>query len=239
MNIRMFPGHPEHTPSHSPVSASPAAADRSSAVVHLDSADRRFLLRRQAVMVAKQGDYDAAIALFDELIAQNPSDPNDYNNRGLVHYKNGDLETALKDYNRALQIAPESAKVYNNRANCYIALGQLEEAIADYDTAIDLNPTNLHALLNQGITFRDLGQYEAAIENFELGLQISQLMHSTAPTAIEARLYAERGRTFQYAGDWNCAVADFHRVLHQLDADSSLRAQVEHWLNQLLRPLSA
>lgn len=213
-----------------------------------NQAEKAALLRQKAIARARQGEYAEAIALYDLLIDCDPVSASNYNNRGLMHFQNGQLEQALADYNRAIQLNPKLAKVYNNRANCYASLGELEAAIADYETAIDLNPANIHAWINQGITFRDLGLYEQAIENLDLALQVNQLLQGAedagAANSLVGHIYAERGRAYHLAGDWNCAVADYKRALTELsplDAPAvsrRLRSQVEGWLHSLLDPLS-
>lgn len=223
-----------------PVSGRDLSSDSSSC---LTLAEQLSLWRRQALHYARQGNYSPAITLFSRLIQRSGAQASDYNNRGLLLFQVGQPERALADYNQALQLDPKLTQVYNNRANCYAAIGCLAEALADYETAIDLNPTNLHAWLNQGITYRDLEMYEQAIENFDLALQFSQLLNLTSdtPTHIQGHLYAERGRTYHLAGDWNCAVADYQRALAALpQADRSFQPscklwfQVDHWLNELL-----
>jgi tetratricopeptide (TPR) repeat protein len=215
---------------------------------YLSIADREVLLRQQAMHKAQQGEGREAIALFTLLIRHNPLSASNYNNRGLLYFQDGQYAEALADYDQALQLSPHLAKVYNNRANCYAALGELEAAIADYETAIDLDPTDIRTRLNQGITFRELNLFEQAIESFDLALQISQFLNSTddvvgIPAALEGHVYAERGRTYHYMGDWNCAVADYHRALARLPLSETssgvsyrLRGQVQAWLDELLSP---
>ena len=193
-------------------------------------------LRRRAYVVAQQGNHQEAIDILSQLIACNPQSATDYNNRGLVYFQGGQLEAALSDYNTALQLNPRLASAYNNRANYYAAQGQLAAAIADYEKAIDFNPSNVRARINRGITLRDLGLYSRAVENFDLALRFGQL---------EEHIYAERGRTYHLHGDWNCAIADYQRVLSQLlqsqpnrdKTSNRLRFQVENWLQELLTPL--
>ncbi|NJP10504.1 MAG: tetratricopeptide repeat protein [Leptolyngbyaceae cyanobacterium RU_5_1] len=229
-------------------SSSTSAAD--DVLVYLNQADRETLLRQQAIDKAQQGQYLDAIDLFTLLIQYNPNSASNYNNRGLLHFQSGQLNKALIDYDRALRLNPRLAKVYNNRANCYAALGELEFAIADYETAIDLDPTDIRARLNQGITFRELELYHEAIESFDLALQFSQFLNTTdtvgVPTALEGHIYAERGRTYHILGDWNCAVADYHRALARLPITYSdrevsyrLRSLVKSWLDDLLSPQQA
>lgn len=255
MNLPMFPVRPTLRRRLRRVGYSTISPlDRSSLfpvndeMLGLSQSDREMLLRQQAMDQAQQGNFEAAIDLFTVLIYFNPNSASNFNNRGLLHFQLGQLDFALADYHQALRLNPNLAKVYNNRANCYAALGDLEAAIDDYDTAIDLDPTDIRARLNQGITFRQLELYELAIECFELALQFSQLLNSTdtvrVSNALEGHLYAERGRAYHLLGDWNCAIADYHRALAQLPiADAALnpsrrlRLHIKGWLEDLLGPL--
>lgn len=190
-------------------------------------------LRSCALRLAKEGDYNRAIALLNQLISRHPHNAVDYNNRGLIYFQSGDKQKAFWDYNKALQINPKLASAYNNRANYYANCGELAAALADYDRAIDLHPSHVRAQINRGITLRDLEQYEEAIESFEIALLFGQL---------EDHILAERGRTYHLWGDWNCAIADYRRALTQLPPQSKrkdepgwrLRLKVENWLGELL-----
>lgn len=193
-------------------------------------------LRRSALDEAKAGNYFDSIALFDQLLEQNPLSATDYNNRGLVYFRNRQHNEALDDFNMAISLDPELDSVYNNRANYYAHHGHLLEAILDYDRAIELNPFNVRAWINQGITFRDMEMYERAIECFDSALNFSRL---------EEHIYVERGRTYHLRGDWNCAIADYQRAkvcFYSSAEPLSRRAlrllgQVEGWLDELLMPL--
>ena len=193
-------------------------------------------LRSSAWAKAQQGDYTSAIALLTQLIDRIPDNAIDYNNRGLVYFQSGQLSQAIADYNTALQFNPHLASGYNNRANYYAACGQLAAAIADYDRALDLKPIYVRAWINRGITLRELERYDQAIENFDIAEVLCQL---------NGHIYAERGRTYHFGGDWNCAIADYRRALthlpqkdaSSLDLSGRLRLQVETWLNQLLSPM--
>ncbi|HBE30313.1 MAG TPA: hypothetical protein DD990_02925, partial [Cyanobacteria bacterium UBA11368] len=64
---------------------------------------------------------------------------------------------------------------------------------------------------------------------------------------LKGHVYAERGRTYHLLGDWNWAIADYHRALNHLpqsnlstaNAAARLRQQVENWLNELLSPFQS
>lgn len=194
-------------------------------------ADRE--LRTCALKYAQKGHYIDAIALLSQLINRHPRNAVDYNNRGLIYFQSGDSQRAFCDYNMALQLDPKLASAYNNRANYYAACGELADAIADYYQALDLNPSYVRGWINLGITLRELGNYAEAIENLEVALLFDQL---------ESHILAERGRTYHLWGDWNCAIADYHRAVIAIDTDdirtqhsaSSLRLQIETWLDELI-----
>lgn len=190
-------------------------------------------LRASAHRKAKRGDYMGAIALLTQLITRHPKHAIDYNNRGLIYSQSGQGEKALADYNKALQLNPELDNAYNNRANYYASNGKLAEALTDYETALDLNPGNTRTWINQAITFRELGLYDLALENLDMALMLG---------GLEENIYAERGRTYHLRGDWNCAIADYQRALSKMTASGlvgRLYRNVESWMNELLKPLTA
>jgi tetratricopeptide (TPR) repeat protein len=182
---------------------------------------------------ASTGEYTVAISILDLLIDINPDNANDYNNRGLMHFRNNQFAEAIKDLDRAIELDPKLDSAYNNRANYHAAVGDLAAAIADYDVALDLNPANVRAWINQGITFRELGLYDLAIEDFDIAFIIGK--------KLQGRILAERGRTYHLRGDWNCANNDYHRALTQLSGASNsgnYLKKVNNWLNELLNPVN-
>jgi tetratricopeptide (TPR) repeat protein len=184
-------------------------------------------LRSLANVQAQQGSYQEAIAILTYLLNRHLRQSTDYNNRGLMYFKMGQYSQALADYNQALLLNPRLDNAYNNRANYYIAVGNVAAALQDYQTALNYNPANLRALFNQGITYREIGLYDLALENFDLGLLLGQ--------RLNARFYAERGRTYHLRGDWNSAIADYRRALLQLttaEDSTSFRAKIEQWLQE-------
>ena len=188
------------------------------------------LLTQAALSAAKNQRYDRALTMLDELVARQPQSAEYHNNRGLVYFWSGQYEAALADYSRAIQLNPELDRGYNNRGNCYAALGRWPEALADYEVAIDLNPFNVRARVNFGITLRDLGQYAEAVETLDEALLFHQMM---------PHIYAERGRSYQLWGDWNCALADYSRALAAMgdlptsQQDEGLHQRITVWQAEL------
>jgi len=188
-------------------------------------------LGHSAVQAVRQGNYPWARQLLTQLIERHPLRAAYYSNRGLVHLWCGDQQAALKDFNQAIDLAPDLDQAYNNRANCYAAMGCSVEALLDYDHAVELNPFNTRARINLGVTLRDLGHLDDALTCFDDALLFYQLAEHS---------YAERGRTYHLRGDWNCALADYHRCLDvaaKLEPSYSLEQlvqRVQGWMHELI-----
>ncbi|NEZ62575.1 tetratricopeptide repeat protein [Leptolyngbyaceae cyanobacterium CCMR0082] len=202
-------------------SISPSSAN-SLSVSHTRKNTHKLL--HQAI---QQQDYSTAIHLLSYLIVQEPQTSKHYSNRGLMHYHRGKWPQAMRDYNQALQINPNDDRIYAYRARCNIALEHWDAAIADYDFAIDINPHNVQTRLHQGVLFRALQMYDDAIVCFDLALFLGKL---------NAHIYAERGRTYQLIGHWNCAFGDYQKALELLckAPSSPLKSQIQAWISELL-----
>ena len=88
---------------------------------------------------AENGDYDRAIADYNEAIRIKPQ-ANFLTNRGDAYNEKGDFDRAIADYDRALALNPGFYLAYNNRGAAFRRKGDLDRAIADYEQALRINP---------------------------------------------------------------------------------------------------
>jgi tetratricopeptide (TPR) repeat protein len=125
--------------------------------------------------------FDRAIQGYDEVIVQDPKDPQTYNNRGNAYFAEGDLDhtvadydQALADYDRAIVLDPKYAIAYSNRCWTRVVLGQyLQQALSDCTEALRIQPKDARALDNRGFAYLRLGRPDDAIENFDAALEIN------------------------------------------------------------------
>ena len=108
---------------------------------------------------SRKGDYDRAIADYNQAINLDPRYALAYNNRGHAYLAKGDKDRAIADFNQAIKINPLPASnphvnVYFNRGIAYSAKGDYERAIDDYTEAIRLDPKFASAYDNRGIAYR-------------------------------------------------------------------------------------
>ena len=64
-----------------------------------------------------KGDYDRAIADYDQVIRLNPEAIHAYNNRGVAYNAKGDHHRAIANLDQAIRLNPENDKAHNNRAS--------------------------------------------------------------------------------------------------------------------------
>jgi serine/threonine protein kinase len=86
------------------------------------------------------GQFERAIAEFDQALTLNPADAVIYNNRGLAYASLGQFERAMADFDQALTPNPWSTAAYLARGVAYFHLRQYERAIADHLRFIELTP---------------------------------------------------------------------------------------------------
>jgi S1-C subfamily serine protease/lipoprotein NlpI len=114
------------------------------------TADDYFVSARQK---NENGDYQGALADYNQAIALKPDDAYAYLGRGILKYeKLNDVQRALADYNQAITLKPDYLLAYTNRGILKDEkLNDVQGALADYNKAIALDPDYALAYNNRGI----------------------------------------------------------------------------------------
>ena len=73
------------------------------------------------------GDYDAAIAVYDELLEEQKDYAAGYRARAYMRYVQGDYEASLMDYNEAIALTPNNFDLYFGKYNVLEKLGRKSE----------------------------------------------------------------------------------------------------------------
>jgi hypothetical protein len=89
--------------------------------------------------LAWRGEWDDAIAAFDQAIALKPKFAFAYLNRGLAYRRNGDAERAAADLDLAIKYAPYAARGYYNRSVLRREQDNQRGANADAERAVALD----------------------------------------------------------------------------------------------------
>lgn len=121
----------------------------------------------------KLGQYERAIADYNQAIEIDSEDAEAYNNRGNSYNGLNQYEHAIEDLNKAIELKPNLVEAYNNRGNSYHGLKLYELAIKDFNKAIEIDSEDASAYFNRGNSYTDLEQYESAIEDFDKAIEIN------------------------------------------------------------------
>ena len=114
-----------------------------------------------------KGQYDRAIADYDQAIRLNPSHGIAFYNRGYAWRAKGEYDRSIADYDQAIQLDPNFSAAFNNRGTAYDDKKDYDRAIADYDQAIRLDPNYARAFNNRGNAYAAKGAYTRAALDFD------------------------------------------------------------------------
>lgn len=100
-----------------------------------DSADayweRQVRSYNRAESLVDKGEYDKAIAIYDELIRLNPRVAAFYGSRGGAYAFNHQVDKAISDFTEVTRLDPKDPRGYACRAGAHLLDGQLESAWFD------------------------------------------------------------------------------------------------------------
>jgi len=88
----------------------------------------------------EDGNFDEAMRVFNDVIAQFPDYKEAYLGKALTLMQMGDLENSRLSFNKALELDGDFAQAYANRGILNDRTGNYEDAVRDYKKAIVLNP---------------------------------------------------------------------------------------------------
>jgi len=99
-----------------------------------ESAPRPRNRRERAMACIVRGDFDAAKAVIDEMLAEKPNSPAALNLKAVMEIRKGSFEDAEQTLNHCIAVNPESYYAYFNMAELKIQAGDRIKAKRYYDT---------------------------------------------------------------------------------------------------------
>src|SRR3954447_26685166 len=99
---------------------------------------------------ARAGDFDRAIADFDQAVRLNPSYTRAYVSRGNAQLAKRDFDRAIASFDQAIRLDPRNAATLTGRGSALAAKGEHDRAIADFDSALKIDPNYGPAYLSRG-----------------------------------------------------------------------------------------
>ena len=150
------------------------------------------------------GDFEGAIASFDQALEFKPNKHEAWYNRGVALGKLERLEEAIASFDKALEFKRDLHEAWINRGVALGNLGRWEEEIASYDKALEFKPGLHEAWFYRGIALGKLDRWEEQIASYDKALEIK-------PEDDEA--WNNRGVALGNLGRVEDAIADYDKAL--------------------------
>ena len=168
---------------------------------------RGFLLYNRGIAWISKGEFDRAIADFDEAIRLDPKKAFLHEGRGNAWASKGEFDRAVADFDEAIRLDPKNSGPYNDRGLAWKQKREFDRAIADFNDAIRLTPKWALPYVNRGEAWRLKGDLDQALTDLNQAVTLD-------PKGT--LVYAFRGDTLRYKGEFARAIADYESALQNM-----------------------
>lgn len=170
-------------------------------------------LSSRAHLYFDKGDYDLAIADFNNVLKKNPGDSYTLYLRALANGKLNHLDAAFADCRKAIELNPQSDQYHAGLSLCFIARKNYSDALKEIDKAIALAPRFQRWHYMRGMILSLQGNKAAAENEFESTIVFTKSRSSGAPEEIHFNgeveyqrctklQQADLGKLWHYGGQW-------------------------------------
>lgn len=144
----------------------------------------------KAASATKEKKPDSAIALYNQLLKNDPKDFAAWTELGTLYFRNEKFSEAEEAYNKALKQKPDFAVAQVNLGKLYLAQKQPDKAIAILSKAIETEPSSADAQHSLGESYLQVKKGSKAvvhlneaiklapIEKAEIHLRLAQLYNA-------------------------------------------------------------
>ena len=115
---------------------------------------------------------DEAIAQFETVLVNHPSDPDTNFEIGSAYMEKGDLDLAARHFEQTLKVEPKNPQVETNLGNVLLKSGRIDDAVNHYRNVVEREPSSALAHYNLAVGLHRLGQLPEAIAHYKAALTI-------------------------------------------------------------------
>ncbi|HYU07599.1 MAG TPA: tetratricopeptide repeat protein [Thermoplasmata archaeon] len=130
-------------------------------------------LLSRALIASANGNYPAALNLFDEILEVDPSNVNALIGKAVAYRRSGKPQEALNCLDLVLGVQANNASALLNRGNILLEEGDLEGAVDSFDRLTQLYPGDEDAWAAQGEVLAKMGREDDAMRAYTEALKLS------------------------------------------------------------------
>jgi DNA-binding winged helix-turn-helix (wHTH) protein/tetratricopeptide (TPR) repeat protein len=189
--------------------------------------------------VMKQGQFRAALPLFERAIAIDPKFAMAYYMVGVVYEQAGDVERSVEYANRAFSLVDRVSEIERTEITAYHyrATGELDKEIDTYQIAVRDNYPRVWSFHNQlALTYNDMGRFEDGLREGEEAVQLVPNFEAPNRRVLDAYLCLGRyGEADRAAAEMRARGIDGVRIhqrfleLAYLEHDAAAAAREIEW----------
>jgi tetratricopeptide (TPR) repeat protein len=170
----------------------------------LTAQEREQALANEAETAKDAGDYEAALALFRQILAGNPDSSTAYIGLGEVYLLQEDFASAEPVLARAARLEPRNFDAQYGHGLALQMLERFVEAVKAYHRALTIRPESLEANLHLATTYLQMGEPRSARVFAEKVVQLDP-GHGPGRAALGA-VYQELGRFEEAVTEYEAAI---------------------------------
>jgi tetratricopeptide (TPR) repeat protein len=150
------------------------------------------------------GDYETALAMFRDILAQNPTVTHAYVGIGEIYLEKQDYLSAEPYFARAVRYEPRNFGAQFGHGVVLQMLNRLVDAIKAYHRALTIEPDHPRANLNMATTYMQLGEPANALAFAEKAVKIDP---ASGPARVNlGAVYEQLGRSADAIEQYDAAV---------------------------------
>jgi Flp pilus assembly protein TadD len=181
----------------------------------------------RGVELARRGQFDPAISLFQESVRIDPQLAEAHAQLGAALLARGDLETAGPPLRSAIELDPSLADALYNLGLLEHRRGDFDRAVGHFRRAVDVRPDHFDAHLGLGTDLPHLGWHDEAVMHLRTALGLRP---------DDSRPYKRLGSVLAQAGDCPGAVRVLRAGTQRLARDASIADRLAWMLATCARP---
>lgn len=167
----------------------------------------------QARAAQSSGDYDVALSLFQDILAENPMVTTAYIGTGEIYLAQKDYSRAEAAYGRAARLEPGSFKAQFGHGLALQLLDRVVEAIRAYQRALTIEPEDPRANLSMATAYLQIDEPESALAFARKSVEID-------PFNGAAR--ANLGAAYEKLGQNEPAINEYVAAMELMEPTSQL-----------------
>jgi Flp pilus assembly protein TadD len=126
----------------------------------------------KGVALYKEGDFETALAVFQELSSAEQGNPQFHVFRGRTLTRLGKGAEALVDFDILIELEPYNTDFLSDRGVVLHLLGRNEEALTELDRAANLDPNNPYRYSSRAYLKDRIGDLTGAIQDYEKAIAL-------------------------------------------------------------------